>query len=80
VNIVRPANYSGAKLPVALWIHGGGYYAGSGIEKAYNLSFIVANSVKIGKPIIGMTINYRLAGWVRSWFLLISTTRLADMV
>jgi carboxylesterase type B len=50
-------------LPVGLWIHGGGFTQGSGLEKRFNLSFIVNNSVKIGKPIIGISFEYRLAGW-----------------
>ena len=32
-------------------------------DRRYNLSFIVENSVKIGKPIIGVSIAYRLAAW-----------------
>lgn len=27
------------------------------------MSFMVQNSVKIGKPIIGVSVNYRLATW-----------------
>lgn len=36
---------------------------GSGVDQRYNLSFIVENSVKIGKPVIGVSINYRLSAW-----------------
>lgn len=36
---------------------------GSGIDQRYNLSFMVENSVKIGKPVIGVSINYRLGPW-----------------
>jgi carboxylesterase type B len=36
---------------------------GSGLDQRYNLSFIVENSVKIGKPVIGVSINYRLSAW-----------------
>lgn len=32
-------------------------------DRRYNLSFIVQNSVTIGKPIIGVSIAYRLSGW-----------------
>ncbi|KAI9738785.1 MAG: hypothetical protein M1834_008292 [Cirrosporium novae-zelandiae] len=63
LNIVKPSNYSGEKLPVAFWIHGGGLYEGSGIDQRYNLSFIVENSVSIGKPIMAVSINYRLSSW-----------------
>jgi carboxylesterase type B len=32
-------------------------------DARYNLSFIVQNSVEIGKPMIGVSIQYRLSGW-----------------
>lgn len=32
-------------------------------DERYNLSFIVNNSVHIGKPIIGVSIGYRLSAW-----------------
>lgn len=63
LNIVRPSGYASQNLPVALWIHGGGLAEGSGIDQRYNLSFIVKRSVDIGKPIIAVSINYRLSMW-----------------
>lgn len=36
---------------------------GSGLDRRYNTSFMVENSVKIGKPIMAVTINYRLSAW-----------------
>lgn len=45
------------------WIHGGGLTMGGSADRRYNLSFIVENSVKIGKPVIGVSFNYRLQGW-----------------
>lgn len=63
LNVVRPAGKKYNKLPVAFWIHGGGYSEGSGVDQRYNLSFMVQNSVKIGKPVIGVSINYRLSAW-----------------
>lgn len=41
-----------AKLPVGVWIHGGGFWQGSGTDQRYNMSAIVANSHKIGRPAI----------------------------
>src|SRR5215471_19141730 len=41
----------------------GGFYEGSSRDPRYNLSFIVEQSVEIGKPIIGVGFNYRLHGW-----------------
>ncbi|KAF2856445.1 alpha/beta-hydrolase [Plenodomus tracheiphilus IPT5] len=63
LNIVRPAGYENKKLPVAFWIHGGTYLNGGGADQRYNLSFIVDQSVAIGKPVIGVSINYRLSLW-----------------
>ncbi|KAF4550802.1 Carboxylesterase-like protein 9 [Elsinoe fawcettii] len=60
LNIVRPAGYENQSLPVAVWIHGGGFYMGGAVDRRYNLSFIVENSVSIGKPIIAASIPYRL--------------------
>ncbi len=63
LNVVRPSGYGNQKLPVGLWIHGGGYAEGSAIDPRYNLSRIVQQSVKIGAPFIGVSINYRLSAW-----------------
>ncbi|KAF2451877.1 alpha/beta-hydrolase [Karstenula rhodostoma CBS 690.94] len=63
LNVVRPAGYENQALPVAFWIHGGGFYQGSGVDQRYNLSYMVKNSVELGKPIIGVSINYRLSTW-----------------
>lgn len=75
LNIVRPSGYENQTLPVAAWIHGilftstqlimlivlgGGFYMGSAVDRRYNLSFIVDNSVKIGKPVMAVSIAYRL--------------------
>jgi carboxylesterase type B len=63
LNVVRPSGYDHEKLPVAFWIHGGTFLNGGGADQRYNLSFIVEQSVAIGKPIIGVSINYRLSVW-----------------
>ncbi|KAF1983101.1 carboxylesterase family protein-like protein [Aulographum hederae CBS 113979] len=63
LNVVRPSGLDYTKLPVAFWIHGGGYFEGGAPDQRYNLSFMIENSVKLGKPVIGVSINYRLAGW-----------------
>ncbi|KAK3672489.1 hypothetical protein LTR78_007539 [Recurvomyces mirabilis] len=63
LNVVRPSGYENQDLPVGVWIHGGGLTMGGTQDRRYNLSFIVENSVKIGKPIIGVSIAYRLAAW-----------------
>ncbi|KAJ4009873.1 hypothetical protein NW752_009047 [Fusarium irregulare] len=63
LNVIRPSGYSNKKLPVAVWIHGGGYYQGSGVDLRYNLTFIVEQSVKIGQPIMAVSMNYRLGAF-----------------
>ncbi|MCJ1250311.1 hypothetical protein MMC30_007537 [Trapelia coarctata] len=54
LNVVRPSShsYSSSPLPVAVWFHGGGSFMGGSADKRYNLSYIVQNSVSIGKPMI----------------------------
>ncbi|TKY88961.1 hypothetical protein EX895_002202 [Sporisorium graminicola] len=60
LNVVRPANVSeGAKLPVWVWIHGGGFsYGGSG-DRRYNGSFIVDKALELGQPLVFVSLNYR---------------------
>ena len=45
------------------WHHNITAAKGGTRDERYNLSFIVDNSVKIGKPIIGVSIAYRLSAW-----------------
>ncbi|KAF3935998.1 Acetylcholinesterase [Dactylellina cionopaga] len=64
LNVVRPAGLNfNSKLPVAVWIHGGGFYMGGANDKRYNLTWLVDQSVKLGTPMIGVSVNYRLDGW-----------------
>ncbi|KAH9881118.1 hypothetical protein J1614_001612 [Plenodomus biglobosus] len=64
VNVVRPTRASNdSKLPVLVWIHGGGFSEGSSGDQRYNMSFLVQESVNIGAPIIGVSLNYRVSGF-----------------
>jgi carboxylesterase type B len=68
INVIRPeGTLPGTNLPVAFWIHGGGLVGGSNSNPAYNLSFFVEESVRIGKPVIALGINYRLHAWGFLW-------------
>lgn len=67
LNVVRPSNAGNASLPVAVWIHGGGLYSGSSADSGYNLSNIVRKSKEAGKPIIGVSLNYRLTAFGFLW-------------
>ncbi|KAF3806622.1 Lipase 2 [Colletotrichum gloeosporioides] len=61
LNIIRPASPPPEpKLPVMVWIHGGGFQHGSAVDARYNGSFLVAQSVAVGTPIIFVSVNYRL--------------------
>ncbi|KIY48520.1 alpha/beta-hydrolase, partial [Fistulina hepatica ATCC 64428] len=62
LNVIRPSGYENTSLPVLVWIYGG-FQMGGTPDARYNLSFIVENSVRIGKPIIGASIAYRLGPW-----------------
>jgi len=55
LNVYTPASAkSKDKLPVMVWIHGGGFFAGAGSEPRYT------NSALVSKGVILVTINYRL--------------------
>lgn len=55
LNVYAPASATqGSKLPVMLWIHGGGFLAGAASEPRYTSPALVA------KGVIVVTINYRL--------------------
>ncbi|XMA10189.1 hypothetical protein WAI453_002980 [Rhynchosporium graminicola] len=60
LNLVRPAGYENESLPLLVWIHGGGFSEGGGSDMRFNLSFIVNNSVSIGKPIMAASVAFRL--------------------
>jgi para-nitrobenzyl esterase len=55
LNIWTPAELGGsARLPVMVWIHGGGFAVGSGAEPRYDGAALAA------RGIIVVTVNYRL--------------------
>jgi para-nitrobenzyl esterase len=55
LNVYSPASAKPtSKLPVMVWIHGGGFLAGAGSEPRYT------NSALVTKGVILVTINYRL--------------------
>ncbi|KAI9463333.1 alpha/beta-hydrolase [Lactarius psammicola] len=61
LNVWRPQKTSStAKLPVIVWIHGGAYNLGSASDPAFDGTRIVTRSVAIKRPIILVTINYRV--------------------
>ncbi|KAL2783763.1 Alpha/Beta hydrolase protein [Aspergillus keveii] len=64
LNVVRPVGVkAGDDLPVGVWLHGGSYIMGGSRDPRYNLSYVVEQSVAEGKPIVAVSINYRLSYW-----------------
>ncbi|OAA80440.1 Carboxylesterase, type B [Akanthomyces lecanii RCEF 1005] len=70
LNIIRPhvsqADQAGTQdepLPIAVWIHGGGFYMGGSGDLRFNMSMIVDNAQKAGTPFIAISLNYRLNGF-----------------
>jgi carboxylesterase type B len=60
LNIVRPSmtnSSSDEKLPVGVFIHGGGWTMDFSANGVYNMSFMVEQSVKVGKPMIGVSVD-----------------------
>ncbi len=55
LNVWTPAKSDGEKLPVFMWIHGGGLVAGSGVENVCQGADLARE-----KNVVVVTINYRL--------------------
>ncbi|KKZ63197.1 triacylglycerol lipase [[Emmonsia] crescens] len=62
LNIHRPVGTTEAdNLPVLFWIYGGGFELGW--NSLFDIGSWVTASVKAGKPIIAVAVNYRVGGW-----------------
>ncbi|KAF2182914.1 alpha/beta-hydrolase [Zopfia rhizophila CBS 207.26] len=63
LNIVQPSGLkSFSKLPVLVWIHGGGLQDGGSADPRYNMSFVVQESVEMGFLTIGIQANIHAFG------------------
>ncbi|KAB8215143.1 Alpha/Beta hydrolase protein [Aspergillus novoparasiticus] len=64
LNVVRPSGATpSSRLPVLVYIYGGGLQEGGSADQRYNMSFLVQESVKMGTPTIGVSFNYRVSGF-----------------
>ncbi|KAI0048254.1 carotenoid ester lipase precursor [Auriscalpium vulgare] len=60
INVVKPASATeSTKLPVLVWIYGGGFETGA--SASVNGSVIVERSIQLGQPVVYVSMNYR---WV----------------
>lgn len=63
LNVIRPAQESNCVrkrddlLPVAVFLHGGGWTSDFSANGVYNLSFMVEESVNMGKPVIAVSVE-----------------------
>jgi para-nitrobenzyl esterase len=57
LNVVTPARQTNEKLPVMVWMHGGGYSVGSGNDRMWNNYRLPQCGVVV------VTLNHRLAGF-----------------
>ncbi|EWZ84230.1 hypothetical protein FOCG_11821 [Fusarium oxysporum f. sp. radicis-lycopersici 26381] len=60
LNISVPKSSAKTNLPVLVFVHGGAFATGSSSYPQYDLARFTALSAKIGKPIVAVSINYRL--------------------
>lgn len=61
LRIARPSGTTAeAKLPVVIWVHGGGVVKGSAYDSHFEPDKLMELSVERGMPIIYVAINYRL--------------------
>ncbi|PVH89098.1 cholinesterase [Cadophora sp. DSE1049] len=62
VNVQRPSSAkAGSKLPVVFWMYGGAFEFGS--TQIYDSSELIRTSIAQTKPIIYVSVNYRVGGF-----------------
>lgn len=67
LNVARPKSASvGDKLPVMVFIHGGGFWFGLNEEITVAPDGMILEAVENGLPVIHVAMNYRLGGKIRN--------------
>ncbi|KAF4581408.1 hypothetical protein EYR40_009693 [Pleurotus pulmonarius] len=62
INVVTPSSITPtSKLPVIVWIYGGGFQIGS--SSLYDGGSVVEKSISMGEPVIFVSMNYRLSAF-----------------
>ncbi|KAF8627374.1 hypothetical protein AX17_006189 [Amanita inopinata Kibby_2008] len=62
LNVIKPASAApDSRLPVVVWIFGGGFELGS--TTTYDGGLVVERSIQLGQPIVYVSMNYRLSGF-----------------
>nr|VWO97518.1 Carboxylic ester hydrolase (EC [Ganoderma boninense] len=62
LNVIAPAGTKpGAKLPVVVWIYGGGFERGT--TSGYDGGAIVKRSMNLSEPVIYVSMNYRVSAF-----------------
>ncbi|TFY55649.1 hypothetical protein EVG20_g9246, partial [Dentipellis fragilis] len=61
LNVWRPKNTTAReRLPVLVWIHGGYFMQGAASDPAFDPTRMIQRSVSNGKPILFVSLNYRV--------------------
>ncbi|KIM47457.1 hypothetical protein M413DRAFT_62494 [Hebeloma cylindrosporum] len=64
INVIKPANVSAdAKLPVLVWIFGGGFERGNAEGYDEQGMRLVNRSIELGEPVIYAAMNYRVSAF-----------------
>ncbi|KAF9085643.1 hypothetical protein BGX23_009490 [Mortierella sp. AD031] len=84
-NIFMPASAvvgSTEKLPVLVWVHGGGLRNGGNSIPLYDCSELVLASIELNKPMVVVAINYRLnyLGFISSKELILDAQEHAKII
>ncbi|KAF8261992.1 carotenoid ester lipase precursor [Lactarius quietus] len=62
VNVIAPANATPrSKLPVVVWIYGGGFEDGASVS--YDGTVIVNRSIALEQPVVYVSLNYRVSAF-----------------